>query len=135
MPRYLIPIGGNEKKTADSEIFQEMVELAGGPKARIVVVPTASENPKERALDYHGLFSAFNPESIQTVHIGERTDAGSKELTKIVSEATLFMFGGGGSTSSVVADRRHPAASGAGPALSIWQLCGCGHLGWCRRNP
>ena len=95
MPRYLIPIGGNEKKTADSAIFQEMVDLAGGPKARIVVVPTASEEPKERARDYEGLFSAFNPKSIQTVHIGERTDAGSTELVKIISEATLFMFGGG----------------------------------------
>jgi cyanophycinase len=95
MPRFLIPIGGNEKKTANSEIFQDMVELAGGPKARIMVVPTASEDPKDRARDYHGLFSAFKPESIQTVHIGERTDAGSTELAKIVSEATLFMFGGG----------------------------------------
>lgn len=71
------------------------MELAGGPKARIVVVPTASENPKERARDYHEIFSAFNPASIQTVHIGERTDARSPELAKIVSEATLFMFGGG----------------------------------------
>ena len=95
MPRYLIPIGGNEKKTVDSEIFQEMVNLAGGTKARIVVVPTASEEPKERARDYHGLFSNFNPESIQTVHIGERTDAGSAELAEVVSAATLFMFGGG----------------------------------------
>ena len=95
MPRYLIPIGGNEKKSPDSEIFREMVELAGGSKARIVVVPTASEEPGERARDYNVLFSAFNPASVQTVHIGERTDAGSPELCKIISETTLFMFGGG----------------------------------------
>ena len=95
MPRYLIPIGGNEKKTADSEIFREMVELAGGTRARIVVVPTASEEPGERARDYHGLFSSFNPEAIHVVHIGERPDAGSAELARIVDEATLFMFAGG----------------------------------------
>jgi cyanophycinase len=93
--RFLIPIGGNEKKSADSEIFREMVDLAGGPKARIIVVPTASEEPGERARDYQAIFSAFNPKSIQTVHIGERPDAGSVELCKIVSEATLLMFSGG----------------------------------------
>lgn len=95
MSRYLIPIGGNEKKSPDSEIFREMVALAGGTEARIVVVPTASEEPGERARDYNVLFSAFNPKSIQTVHIGERPDAGSAALCRIISETTLFMFGGG----------------------------------------
>jgi cyanophycinase len=83
LPRFLIPIGGNEKKSPDSEIFREMVDLAGGSKARIVVVPTASETPGERARDYKTLFSTFKPESIQTVHIGERPDAGSAELCRI----------------------------------------------------
>jgi cyanophycinase len=95
VPRYLIPIGGSEKKSPDSEIFRQMVDMAGGAKARIVVVPTASDTPAERALDYRELFSAFNPESIQTVHVGERTDAGSDELIKTVEAATLFMFAGG----------------------------------------
>ncbi len=95
MPRFLIPIGGNEKKSQDSEIFREMVELAGGSKARIVVVPTASEAPSERSRDYRELFSAFSPEAIHTVHIGERSDAGSAELIKLIGETTLFMFGGG----------------------------------------
>ncbi|MDT8369854.1 MAG: cyanophycinase [Longimicrobiales bacterium] len=93
--RYLIPIGGNEKKSVDSEIFRMMVELAGGPKARIVVVPTASETPGERALDYTELFSTFGPESIETVHIGERSDAASQGLIRVICDATLFMFGGG----------------------------------------
>ena len=95
MPRFLIPIGGNEKKSPDSKIFQEMVELAGGSKARIIVVPTASEAPGERARDYRDLFSAFSPESIETVHIGERSDAGSASLSKLIGETTLFMFAGG----------------------------------------
>ena len=95
MPRFLIPIGGNEKKSEDSEIFREMVELAGGPKARIVVVPTASKAPSERARDYRELFSGFGPEAIHTVHIGERSDAGSADLIKLIGETTLFMFGGG----------------------------------------
>lgn len=95
MPRFLIPIGGNEKKSEDSEIFRKMVELAGGSQARIVVVPTASEQPREVAHNYQNLFSVFNPKSIHVVHIGERTDAGSTKLAKIIEETTLFMFGGG----------------------------------------
>lgn len=95
MPRFLIPIGGNEKKSPDSEIFRQMVNVAGGSDARIVVVPTASDTPAERALDYRELFSAFQPKSIDTVHIGERPDAGSPDLMKIIDKATLIMFAGG----------------------------------------
>lgn len=95
MSRFLIPIGGNEKKSSDSAIFQEMVELAGGSKARIIVVPTASETPDERARDYQTLFATFSPASIETVHIGARSDASSPALCKLVDEASLFMFAGG----------------------------------------
>jgi cyanophycinase len=95
MSRYLIPIGGNEKKSPDSEIFREMVDLAGGEKARIVIVPTASEEPGQRAQDYEVLFSAFGPSSIQTMHIGERSDADSDELLKIIAQTDLIMFTGG----------------------------------------
>lgn len=95
MARLMIPIGGNERKTADSEIFRRMVALAGGPDARIVIVPTASEAPGERALDYHQIFSSFNPQDIHTIHIAERQDAGSPEILSIIAETTLIMFSGG----------------------------------------
>lgn len=95
MARLMIPIGGNERKTADSEIFRRMVALAGGPDARIVIVPTASETPGERALDYHQIFSSFNPRDIHTIHIAERQDAGSPEILSIIAETTLIMFSGG----------------------------------------
>ena len=95
MARFLFPIGGNEKKAPDSEIFRQMVQLAGGSDASIIVVPTASETPTERAQDYHELFSAFSPRSIQTVHIGERPDAASPEFLDAVGSATLLMFAGG----------------------------------------
>ncbi|MHC4643522.1 MAG: cyanophycinase [Planctomycetota bacterium] len=95
MSRYLIPIGGNEKKSEESELYRGMVELAGGTKARIVIVPTASQEPSARARDYQNVFSAFKPESIRTIHIGARQDAGSSELVNIISKTTLFMFAGG----------------------------------------
>lgn len=95
MPRYLIPIGGNEKRSPDSEIFRQMLTLAGGSEARIVVVPTASETPDERAREYRDLFAAFGPKSVDILHIGERTDASSPAIDKLIDQTTLFMFGGG----------------------------------------
>ncbi len=95
MPRWLMPIGGNEKRSPDSDIFRQMVELAGGPEARIVVVPTASESPGQRGRDYEALFSVFEPLSIHTIHIGERPDAASPDLIEIIHQTTLFMFAGG----------------------------------------
>ncbi len=95
MARILIPIGGNETRSPGSQIFRKMVELAGGTKARIVVVPTASETPSERARDYEELFAEFRPASINTVHIAERPDASDPALIKLIGETTLFMFGGG----------------------------------------
>ncbi len=94
-PRVLIPIGGNEDRSPDSTMFREMVRRAGGKESRIVVVPTASDTPGERARDYKELFSAFDPASIQTIHIGERSDADSPEICQVVADATLFMFAGG----------------------------------------
>jgi cyanophycinase len=95
MPRFLMPIGGNEKKSPNSEMFRRMVALAGGSKARIVIVPTASDTPSDRGRDYERVFEAFDPETLQTLHIGERSHAGSTNLCKLIAETTLFMFAGG----------------------------------------
>lgn len=95
MPRILIPIGGNESRSPDSEIFREMVELAGGTEARIVVIPTASESPAAQAERYRGVFETFHPRSLQTIHIGERSDAASPALARLISQTTMLMFSGG----------------------------------------
>lgn len=93
--RILIPIGGNETRSPNSEVFRRMVELAGGTEARIVIVPTASDTPSDRARDYEAVFAPFRPAALHTLHIGERSDAGSPEVVKIIDETTLFMFAGG----------------------------------------
>ncbi len=95
MPRFLVPIGGNEQKSPNSEIFREMVELAGGADARIVVIPTASEAPALQAQRYQELFAAFGPRSVDTVHVGERTDAASAALIEMIERTTMIMFSGG----------------------------------------
>ncbi len=95
MARILIPIGGNEKQSRNSEIFKEMMRLAGNKQAHVVIVPTASDKPEEKANNYHQLLSSFEPKSIHVVHIGERADASKPELMEFISKASLFLFGGG----------------------------------------
>ncbi|NNJ72927.1 MAG: cyanophycinase, partial [Enterobacterales bacterium] len=40
---YVIPIGGAEEKLSDPVILKKFVELCGGEKSRIIVIPTASQ--------------------------------------------------------------------------------------------
>ena len=39
---YIIPIGGAEEKIRNRAILRRFVELCGGAKARIAIIPTAS---------------------------------------------------------------------------------------------
>ena len=93
--RYLIPIGGNELKSKDSEIYKRMVQLGGGTSARIAIVPTASSIPEERAKAYTDVFERFEPESIEVLMIDERSEAAEPAALKVAEEATVVMFGGG----------------------------------------
>jgi len=40
---YVIPIGGSEGKCHSRVILSRFIDLCGGEKARIAVIPTASE--------------------------------------------------------------------------------------------
>ena len=40
---YVIPIGGAEDKTGDVQILKRFAQLCGGRRARIVILPTASQ--------------------------------------------------------------------------------------------
>lgn len=93
--RYLIPIGGNELKSLDSAIFREMVRLAGGTKARIAVIPTASAIPEERARVYAEFFQAFHPAALDVLMIDRRAEASDREVLKVVENCTAVMFAGG----------------------------------------
>jgi cyanophycinase len=93
--RILIPIGGNELKSLDSEIFRHMVRLAGGSRARIVVIPTASAIPEERARVYTEFFRTFDPASLDVLMIDRRSEAADPAVLKAVESCTAVMFAGG----------------------------------------
>jgi cyanophycinase len=62
-------IGGNEDKRAATEtILARFVRRAGGADARIVIVPSASMAPAERAQRYTRIFTKLRVKDIRAVH-------------------------------------------------------------------
>ncbi len=62
-------IGGNEDKRAAREsILASFVRRAGGSDARIVIIPSASMKPLERAARYTRIFNRLRVADVRTVH-------------------------------------------------------------------
>ena len=88
----LVLIGGGEKPLVAMKKF---VELAGGPSAPIVVVPTASEDP-DVAPYYTKLFQeAHGVRDVQVLPIKTREDAGRPDLAAAAARAKGIFFAGG----------------------------------------
>ena len=90
---HLIVAGGG--KLSD-EVLGKFVELAGGEKAKIVVIPTAGGR-NEYAAD-HGRsknFRALGAESVKVLHTTEPKIADTEDFTAPLREATGVWFSGG----------------------------------------
>ena len=89
---HLVLIGGGPKP---ADVVQLYVDLAGGPKANIVVLPLASEDSREAGADYIDLFRAHGAGRVTVVQIDDRRDAYRAEYARIIGEATGVFFSGG----------------------------------------
>ena len=91
----VMPIGGAENKDGNPEILNRFVALAGGVWARIVVVPTASEDPEGMGQDYVKVFGALNAGETEVLRIDDREDANGPEAIALLEQATgIFLTGG-----------------------------------------
>ncbi len=88
-------IGGGEDKKDDCRILKEFVRLAGGEKARIVVMTTATELPEEVAAEYTEVFKRLGVKKVEAIDVSQRTDAMKPEYVKTVEQATGVFFTGG----------------------------------------
>jgi len=86
-------IGGNEDKRAAREsILAAFVRRAGGDAARIVIIPTASVTPVERAARYTRIFGKLGVQEIRTVHAGPGLPEDARQA---IRDATgIFVTGG-----------------------------------------
>ncbi|MFG1908438.1 cyanophycinase [Kribbella sp. NPDC048928] len=94
-PGALFAIGGAEDKLKKRTVLQEFVAAAGGSKARIVVVPTASALGPDVIDVYRALFAALGAESVVGVRPETREDADDPAVIAALNDATgIFMTGG-----------------------------------------
>ena len=89
---HLILIGGGEKPAV---AMRKFVELAGGPSAPIVAIPTASGDP-EIVPYYLELFQEeYGCTNVEVLDIKSREDAARSDWADVVANARGIFFSGG----------------------------------------
>jgi cyanophycinase len=90
----LVIVGGGKIPDA---VRNRFFELAGGPKAKIVVIPTASasaDDPKESAGFREG-WEKLKPESVAILHTRDRKTADDPAFSRVLADATAVWLSGG----------------------------------------
>lgn len=91
----LLIIGGNEDKVGDCAILKKFVALAGGRSAKIAVLTTATELPREVGREYQLLFMKLGAERVDIIHIADRVEASEQQTGKSFADYTGIFFTGG----------------------------------------
>lgn len=88
-------MGGAEDKVKKRGILQRFVKEAGGKRARIAILPTASSIPDERAAFYKEVFAGLGVDDSFHVPIVTRRDAQlTANAEAIASASGVFLTGG-----------------------------------------
>jgi cyanophycinase len=91
---YIIPVGGAEAKASDSAILRRFVKLAGGKKARIAIIPTASLQ-SDTGRRYEAIFDEMGAHSAEAMPFEERRDCDDEDQVERMDRATgVFLTGG-----------------------------------------
>lgn len=91
----LMAIGGAEDKMGRRSVLATFVRLAGGPDARIAVVPSASSLGPEIIEVYEALFRKLGAASVVAARPTDRSDADDPAVVGLLDDVTgIFMTGG-----------------------------------------
>ena len=91
----LIIIGGAENKDGECAILKEFVRLAGGAKARLVVLTVATNLPEEVGDEYTKVFRQLGVDEVSVVDVSERQDASAEDALQLLERASGVFFTGG----------------------------------------
>jgi cyanophycinase len=92
-PGSLLLVGGGNVTTS---IRNRFVELAGGKKAHLVVVPTAStRSDRNEVSPSYLMWRSQDVSSVETLHTRDRLQADDPEFIKPLEQATGVWLGGG----------------------------------------
>jgi len=90
-----MPIGGAEDKTGSMTVLRQVVALAGGTGARMVVLSTASSLGDEITHAYLQLFAGLGVADVVGIRPESRAQAADADIIAAVDAATgVFMTGG-----------------------------------------
>jgi len=91
----ILAVGGAEDKVDRREVLERFVHEAGGVRARIAILPTASTVPDEKAAFYQQVFAEIGAQSAVHVPIVTREDADAVPHAAAIAGATgVFLTGG-----------------------------------------
>jgi cyanophycinase len=91
----VMPIGGAEETEPGGEILERFIELAGDKKARIAIIPTASDDPQRSGEGYAALFREMGAKEADWLRVERREDANAEEALSLLREATGIYITGG----------------------------------------
>lgn len=91
----LVIIGGGEDKEGDCTILKEFIRLAGGSKARVVVMTVATDEPEESAAEYKKVFKKLGAADVHAVDVSSRKDVLDEKALSLIEQASALFFTGG----------------------------------------
>ncbi len=88
---HLIIIGGGDKP---GPVIERIVELAGGPDAKIIVIPNASSEPVESAEYQVNQFRSFGSRNVESISFSKETANDDSVLGRLNETDGIFFCGG-----------------------------------------
>lgn len=101
MPRYpsttptLFIIGGAEDRVGKASLLRQFLKLAGGRRARLVLIPTASSFQDEIVASYTEVFTRLGAPGVGVVNPMTRAQSHDPALVALVDDATGVFISGG----------------------------------------
>ncbi len=140
---FIVPVGGAEEKIGDVVILRRFAALCGGERARVAIIPTASEL-SDTGHRYEELFRSLGVSEARSIPIASRADCQRREwLDALEAVDGVFLTGGNqlrlstmiGGTEVAKALRRrnaegmHVAGTSAGAAFLCEHMIAFGREG------
>jgi len=95
LPGRLLIIGGAEDRCCGAGILERFAAMCGGPRARIVVITTATGRPDRAIADYERVFRKLGVRQVRELPVSGRADADSQRAAAALDRATgVFLCGG-----------------------------------------
>lgn len=91
---HIVPIGGAEDKEGDQDVLKRFLEVSGGKKARVVIIPTAS-SLEDTGRRYEKIFKKLGAQEARALNVASRDQANKEEWLRFVDEADAIFITGG----------------------------------------